>query len=175
MKSLTILEAPNKILSAVARPVEENEFNQDLIQFCDLMVTAMKEANGVGLAAPQVGDSRRIIVAEPRAGAEEPVELYKMINPEIYYRSEEMIACEEGCLSVPRFMLSVPRNATISVRWWTPEKKLEHQVFAGFPSIVIQHEIDHLDGITLLDKTSKFKKSRYLRKKRKKSRKKRAI
>ena len=128
------------------------------------MVMAMKESNGVGLAAPQVGDSRRIIVAEPRAGAEEPIELYKMINPEIYYRSEEMIACEEGCLSVPRFLLSVPRNATISVRWWTPEKTLEHQVFAGFPSIVIQHEIDHLDGKLFIDYLGPIKRSVITRK-----------
>ena len=173
MALLEVLKAPHPFLKKKAIEVEESEFGFELEEFMNSMLDTMYSENGVGLAAPQVGDPRRILVAEPRFGDEDAsdVPLFMMINPEITRRSEEMIACEEGCLSLPKFLFNVPRHKTINVKWRTPDGGTMTSTLSDFPSIVIQHEIDHLDGITLLEKASRPHRRKWLQQQKKRRRK----
>ena len=173
MALLTILEAPHPILSQRARAVREDEFGPELLKLLENMAITMYAAPGVGLAAPQIGDSRRIIVADP--GNEEGEldrQLYSMVNPEIIARSTSKIKYGESCLSVPDFEQLVMRSQIITVRWQNKQGEFVEQEFSDFSAIVIQHELDHLDGVTLLEHTSQFRKKRYVsrRKKRRKLR-----
>jgi peptide deformylase len=169
MAILDIIEAPHPILSQKARPVREDEFGPALQQLLEDMAETMYAAPGVGLAAPQVADSRRILVADPGFEGEDGevnkgVHLYKMVNPVIAERSRERITYEESCLSVPEYALNVKRSKRIVLRWQDGTGAPQEQAFEGFPAIVLQHEMDHLDGKTLLDHSSALKRSRYLRK-----------
>ena len=102
MALLPILEAPHPILSQKARSVTDSEFGPELVQLLDDMAETMYDAPGVGLAAPQIGDSRRILVADPSNNddADAP-SLFKMVNPKIISKSASLISYEESCLSVP--------------------------------------------------------------------------
>ena len=173
MALLKVLKAPNPILKKKARPVEEAEFGFELEEFVNSMLDTMYAENGIGLAAPQVGDLRRILVAEPRFGDEDPdkVPLFIMINPEITLRSDDMIACEEGCLSVPDFDFKVPRHQKINVKWRTPDGGTMSKTISDFRAIVIQHEMDHLDGVTLLDRASRPHRRKWLQGQKKRKRK----
>ena len=173
MKKLKVLKAPHPILKKKARPVEETEFGFELEEFVNSMLDTMYDENGIGLAAPQVGDSRRILVAEPRYEDEDAsdVPLFMMVNPEITRRSEEMIGCEEGCLSLPDFLFKVPRHKTINVKWRTPDGGTMSKTISDFHAIVIQHEMDHLDGITLLERASRPHRRKWLQQQKKKRRK----
>jgi peptide deformylase len=90
-----------------------------------------------------------------------------MVNPEIIEKSKDFINYEESCLSVPEFYIFVKRYKTIRMKWQDAKGKEYKQWFSEFPSIVVQHELDHLKGITLLDHSSRFKRSRYISKRRK--------
>ena len=173
MALLKVLKAPNPILKKKARPVEEAEFGFELEEFVNSMLDTMHAENGIGLAAPQVGDSRRILVAEPRFKDEDPddVPLFVMVNPEITLRSEEMVGCEEGCLSVPDFLFKVPRHQKINVKWRTPTGEAMSRTLSDFHAIVIQHEMDHLDGVTLLDRASRPHRRKWLQQQKKRRRK----
>ena len=173
MKKLKVLKAPNPILKKKARPVEEAEFGFELEEFVNSMLDTMYAENGIGLAALQVGDSRRILVAEPRYEDEDAsdVPLFMMVNPEITRRSDEMIGCEEGCLSLPGFLFKVPRHKTINIKWRTPTGESMSRTLSDFHSIVIQHEMDHLDGVTLLDRASRPHRRKWLQEQKKRKRK----
>lgn len=170
MALLKVLKAPNPILKKKARPVGEAEFGYELEEFVNSMLDTMYAENGIGLAAPQVGDLRRILVAEPRFKDEDPdgVPLFIMINPEITLRSDDMIGCEEGCLSLPGFLFPVPRHKKINVKWRTPTGEAMSRTLSDFHSIVVQHEMDHLDGVTLLDKASRPHRRKWLKGRKKK-------
>jgi peptide deformylase len=133
------------------------------------MAETMYAAPGVGLAAPQVGDGRRILVAnlEGDTDSEEEDELIVMINPIILERSNEIIKWGESCLSVPEYDLDVDRHLRIHVKWQDVSGEYQEGWFEEFPSVVLQHEMDHLDGVTLLDRSSRLKRSRYISKRRK--------
>lgn len=175
MALLPILEAPHPILSQKARPVNDTEFGPELVQLLENMAETMYDAPGVGLAAPQIGDSRRILVADPNNNDDDDTpSLYKMVNPTIISKSSTFISYEESCLSVPEFYVNVKRFEELTVEWKDGMGNTHREVFSGFPAIVLQHEMDHLEGITLLEKSSKFKRSRYMskiKKQRKKARK----
>ncbi len=164
MAILPILEAPHPILSKKARVVTEDEFGPELQAFLSDMAQTMYAAPGVGLAAPQVGDSRRILVANLAGDedAESRDQLVYMVNPEIVERSKEAITWEESCLSVPEYDLDVVRSRRIRVRWQDGEGASHEDWFEVFPAVVLQHEMDHLDGVTLLNHSSRLKRSRYL-------------
>lgn len=169
MAVLDIIEAPHPILSKKARPVREDEFGPELAQRLEDMAETMYAAPGVGLAAPQVADSRRILVADPGFEDEETgakakgPQLVYMVNPEIVRREGELV-WEESCLSVPEFYIEVQRSEKITVRFQDAEGNAQERVFEEFPAVVIQHEMDHLDGVILLDKASGFRRRRYLKK-----------
>jgi peptide deformylase len=152
--------------------VRPDELGPALARFLDDMAETMYAAPGVGLAAPQVGNSRRILVADPGFEGEDGErqkgkDLVMMVNPEIIERSREKITWEESCLSVPEFYEDIDRNKVIKVRWIDADGASHERVYEDFGAVVIQHEMDHLEGVTLLEHTGRFKRGRYLTKKKK--------
>jgi peptide deformylase len=133
----------------VAVPVER--FDEDLAQEAESMGRLMHDALGVGLAATQLGILHRMLVYQ--AYADDPVSV--LVNPEIEWRSDELELAEEGCLSLPGVHVEVERNAAIRVRALDPEGHEVEVDAEGLEARVIQHEIDHLDGILVLDRVSK--------------------
>jgi len=120
------------------------------------MVKTMHQEHGVGLAAPQVGISLRLAVAEVEK------QLYYLINPQITSRSQEKIISEEGCLSLPCEFFPILRSETVTVRYMN-EKGLPRKLRAtGFLATVIQHEVDHLDGILIINRFTKQKNKNIL-------------
>jgi len=125
------------------------------------MVETMYTAAGIGLAAPQIGVSQRLIVADMRK--EEDGKLITLINP-VIVSGEGHNAIDEGCLSVPDFTAEVPRHAEILVRGVTLDEKEIEFAASDLLAIVLQHEIDHLNGILFIDRISSLKRDIYLRK-----------
>lgn len=113
------------------------------------MLETMRKAGGVGLAAPQIGRSIRLAVAEVEG------KIFCLINPEITSHSQEKIICEEGCLSLPGEFLPILRSEKVTVRYQN-EKGLSKKISAAkLLAIVIQHEVDHLDGILIVNRHKK--------------------
>jgi len=160
MALLKIRKFPDPILKETAAPVEN--INGELAAFLDSMIQTMYAAPGVGLAAPQVGDSRRIIVLD--TDHEEPGKhLLKLINPEIIETHGEVI-WEEGCLSVVDFTADVKRAAQVLVRAWTLDQKQVDIEADDLLAVALQHEIDHLNGTLFIDHLSRIKRELYKRK-----------
>jgi peptide deformylase len=132
------------------------EFGSELHPFLDEMVETMIVGGGVGLAAPQVGISKRIAVMNPDPSSSDT--LIKMINPRIVSVSEAEESLEEGCLSIPDVRGEVIRHREIEVLYWDWEGR-EHTLKAnGLLARIIQHELDHLDGILFIDHLSLAKR-----------------
>jgi peptide deformylase len=166
MAILDIIHVPDPRLSEACRPVQPQEIDAELRAFISDMAETMYVAPGVGLAAPQVGDTRRFLVADPGGqdgDGKRGVDLLAMINPEIVDKADQEVQAEEGCLSVPELWEDFTRPAWVEVRWLDEHGEPRKRRFDGFAAVVIQHEMDHLDGITILDRVSRFKRSRYLR------------
>ena len=173
MPILPIIEVPHPTLAKDARPVREDEFGPELEEHLASMAETMYAAPGVGLAGPQVNDSRRILVIDPgndsvdNSDNPDQTQLLAIVNPEIKRRSRETVMWEESCLSLPEFYVKVKRFVSIDVSWQDAMGHHHSKTFDGFSAIVLQHEMDHLEGITLLQKSSRLKRSRYLAKKKK--------
>ncbi len=147
-----IVTIPDPVLRKKARKV--SEFNTDLQKLVDDMVETMHKAPGVGLAAPQVGVSLRVIVVEYGDNREEgtPPKLYTVINPEISRGSQEMVSGTEGCLSVPGFAGEVERMESITVKGQNRFGQPMRIKAKDWLARIFQHEIDHLDGILFTDR-----------------------
>ncbi len=137
---------------------EVKEINPEIITILNDMVETMQEANGVGLAAPQVGINKRMFVLDIGDGI-----IRKVINPRIEY-SEETIECEEGCLSIPGIYKTVKRAKTVKVEYTNEKNEKIVEEVSELLSRAFQHENDHLDGILFTDKVSPVAK-RLIRKK----------
>jgi peptide deformylase len=137
------------VLRAAAVPVER--FDEDLAQEAESMGRLMHDALGVGLAATQLGILHRVLVYQ--AYADDPVSV--LVNPEIEWRSDELELAEEGCLSLPGVHVEVERNAAIRVRARDAAGDEIEVDAEGLEARVIQHEIDHLDGVLVLDRISR--------------------
>ena len=160
MAILRIFHYPEPVLKQPATPV--GEIDDELKRLAADMAETMYAAPGVGLAAPQVGVSRRLIVLDC-AGKEEPRQLITAVNPEIVAREGE--SCEEeGCLSVPEYYARVERSARVTVRYLDLDGQLLELAAEGLLAICFQHEIDHLDGILFVDHLSPLKKSLFRKK-----------
>jgi len=150
-----IITLPHPVLRRKAHKVAD--FGKDFQQLVDDMVETMRDAPGVGLAAPQIGISQRLIVIE--FGDEEnenaPQKLYVLANPEITEASEEMVAGIEGCLSVPELVGEVERHESITVKGLNRHGRPTKIKAQGWLARIFQHEIDHLDGILYPDRTDK--------------------
>ncbi|MFP4680169.1 MAG: peptide deformylase [Chitinispirillaceae bacterium] len=143
------------VLRKTAKPIEK--FDSDLDLFVQQMVQSMREEDGVGLAAPQVGKSLRLAVVDTSGGESEP---YVLINPEIVYSSEEKEDYDEGCLSIPGISLMVNRPSKVSVRAQNAKGETYMVENAeGLLARALQHEIDHLNGILFIDHVSPLQRS----------------
>ena len=137
------------------------EIDESLRQLAQDMLETMYEAPGVGLAAPQVGRSISLVVADP--GKEDDPSPLILINPEIT-AYEGQISITEGCLSVPDYTAEVSRHQKIVVKAYTIDEKEVELSLEDFPAIVLQHELDHLQGILFIDRISRLKRNIYDRK-----------
>jgi len=158
---LKIIIAPDPVLKRVTQPI--TTIDDKLRGFLDDMLATMYAARGVGLAAPQVGISQRVMVIDPVRDGEGPPQPMQLINPEIIWHNEEPNVFEEGCLSLPDFYADIERPASIRVRYTDPQNQ-DHEILAdGFLATVLQHEIDHLNGILILDHISKLRRDTAIR------------
>lgn len=160
MALLKIRHYPDPVLKKVATPV--TEFDESLRQLANDMAETMYAAPGVGLAAPQVGISKRLTVIDCSA-REEDSQLLVLVNPEIIEREGECFE-EEGCLSVPEYYACVKRSARVKVRFQDLDEQPHVIEAEGLTSIACQHEIDHLDGILFVDHLSPLKRSIFRKK-----------
>jgi len=156
-----ILTIPDAVLRQTAEPVER--VDDELRALMDDMLATMYDAPGVGLAAPQIGISRRVIVMDPARDEDEPSPLV-MANPVILERSEEMRIHEEGCLSIPEVTAEVERPAVTRVSYLDREGKPQEAEVEGFLSTIVQHEVDHLNGVLFIDYLSRLKRDMIVRK-----------
>jgi peptide deformylase len=161
MTKLDIITIPDPLLKTVSEPVER--VDAELIKFMDDMLETMYAAPGIGLAAVQVGVPRRVLVADA-ARDEEPKNPVYMINPEILDLSDEMRLHEEGCLSIPEIYAEVERPAACRVRFTAKDGKIQELEAEGLLSTVIQHEVDHLNGVLFIDHLSKLKRDILIKK-----------
>jgi peptide deformylase len=163
MATLEILTAPHPVLATPARDVRDDEFGLALDKLLADMAETMYAAPGVGLAAPQVGDGRRIVVIDSKSGDERGKRLYKMVNPRIVERSREVITWGETCLSVPDLEVDVERAKRVRVAWRDGAGADHEASFEDYEAVIVQHEMDHLIGTVLLDRVSSFRRSRYMK------------
>ncbi len=166
------------VLKQVSTPVE-GPVTDELRALMDDMLETMYAAPGIGLAAVQIGDTRRVIVmdlgdGEPEGGAEEAAEGEDepkrrpnprfFVNPEIVWASDELFAYEEGCLSVPEYFDSVERPARVRIRYLDYAGAAVEEECEGLYAVCIQHEMDHLEGVLFIDHLSRLKRDRAIAK-----------
>jgi len=157
----TIVTLPDPVLRRKARPI--TKFDGNLKILIDDMIETMRDAPGVGLAAPQVGISDRLIVVEYGEDEEDengeiiemPKKLYVLINPEIVKVSEEKEMGVEGCLSIPGLVGEVERYSAIQIKGLNRRGQPNKVKAEGWLARIFQHEIDHLDGIVYPDRATK--------------------
>lgn len=156
-----IITAPDPRLKAVSAPVEK--VDDDIRKLADDMLESMYAAQGIGLAAIQIGVPRRVIVMDldQKDGRRKP---RIFINPKILWASDEKVVCQEGCLSVPDIWDDVERPAKIRAEWLDRDGSRVEADAEGLLATCLQHEMDHLEGILFLDHLSRLKRSIALRK-----------
>ena len=153
-KLIPIVKIPDPVLRQIAKPVEE--ITDGVRQLLDDMTATMYDAPGIGLAAPQINVSQRLVVID--CGKDDLPELYKMVNPEIIALSEEHSVLEEGCLSIPDQTAEVERPAAVSIRYLDEKGAKQTLTANGLMAACIQHEIDHLNGVLFIDHISRLKR-----------------
>jgi peptide deformylase len=158
---LKLVYAPDPILKKECSPVPQvDDHHRELIS---KMYDVMYEANGVGLAAPQVGIDMRIFILDPGAKKEEKKPL-AMINPVLLSIDENMTPYEEGCLSFPEHFAEIDRPDKLKIEYLDENNKKKVISTDGFISRIIQHELDHLNGILFVDHLSRLKRDVIIRK-----------
>ena len=154
-----IVTLPEPVLRRKARPV--TTFDKGLQTVIEDMIETMRDAPGVGLAAPQIGLSERIIVVEyyqreeDEENEEAPKKVWAMINPEIVKSSEETLLGVEGCLSIPGLVGEVERHAAVQVRGLNRHGKPMKVKAEGWLARIFQHEIDHLNGVLFTERATR--------------------
>ncbi len=153
----------SKVLNTAAKEINISETNKDeLKQLLDDMFETMYAANGIGLAAPQVGKSVRILIVDGSDLSDTYSYLkdFKkiMINPKVTSESDETATYEEGCLSIPDVHCSIERPKVITVNYFDENLEEKVETFDGFAARMLQHELDHLDGITFTEKAAPIRK-----------------
>ncbi|GAA0640844.1 peptide deformylase [Brevundimonas lenta] len=161
------------VLKQISKPVE-GPVTDELRGLMDDMLETMYDAPGIGLAAVQIGDTRRVIAmdlgdGEPDGEAAEPAEGEEeartpnprfFVNPEIVWSSDELFAYEEGCLSVPEYFDSVERPARVRIKYMNYAGDTVEEEVEGLYAVCIQHEMDHLEGVLFIDHLSRLKRER---------------
>ena len=161
MSTLPILIAPDSRLKLRAKPVRR--VDQAVQHLMDDMLETMYAQPGIGLAAPQVGESLRVIVIDVSHGGEKKSPI-RMANPEIMWASDSSRIQDEGCLSFPEHFVEVTRPDAIRVKYLDEFNKSQELEAEGILSTCIQHEIDHLDGILFVDHISALRRKIIIRK-----------
>lgn len=160
IETLPILIAPSQILKTRARPVKPSD--ADLVRgLIPRMFATMYKAPGIGLAAPQVGESLRLVVID--LVPNDKRQPHSLINPEIIAVSDERATREEGCLSLPGQYADITRPARVKVRYLDETGVKREMEADGLLSACLQHEIDHLDGILFVDHLSTLKRNMIMR------------
>lgn len=156
-----ILIVPDPRLKKECEPV--TEVNDEIRQLLSDMLETMYAAPGIGLAAPQIGVMKRVVVMDVSDDKDKPEPL-KLINPEIIWESEDTSIYQEGCLSIPDQYADVERPIEVGVRYLDENGKEQEIEADGLLSTCIQHEVDHLDGILFTDYLSALKRNMILKK-----------
>lgn len=172
MAVLEILEIPDPRLRDVAKPIPA--VDQDIRRLAADMLETMYAAHGIGLAATQLGITKRILVIdlqeriaedEEKEGEGEPVRNpHVVINPELLWVSDELSIYNEGCLSIPEQYAEVERPARCRVRWLDEKGGAHEEELDGLMATCMQHEIDHLDGVLFIDHISRLKRNMIVKK-----------
>ena len=166
MTVLKLYEYPHPILKRKAEKV--GKVDAEIQKLLDDMLETMYVSAGVGLAAPQIGVSKRIVVIDVEQ--EESDEGYRagkplfLVNPEIIWRSDEKVCGEEGCLSVPQQRAEVERHAQVRVHYTDYNGQEQEILGDGLLAVCLQHELDHLDGILYIDRLSRLKRQMLVKK-----------
>ena len=161
MALLPILTAPDPALKKISAPVKQ--VDAGVRKLMDDMLETMYHAPGIGLAAPQVGVLKRVIVLDIAREGEEPQPL-RLVNPEVVWVSDEDVVYNEGCLSVPEHYADVARPAACRVKYLDQDNRQQEIAAEGLLATCIQHEIDHLDGVLFIDHLTSLKRNMILRK-----------
>ncbi len=157
-----ILIHPDPRLKKVCEPVAE--ITSELGKLAEDMLETMYDAPGVGLAAPQIGVTKRLIVMDCVKDPELAPRPMVLFNPQITWQSEDLSTYEEGCLSIPEQYAEVERPAEVRVRWMALDGSEQEEQFAGLWATCVQHEIDHLDGKLFIDYLGPLKRQMITRK-----------
>ncbi len=160
MAVLPIIKAPDPILKQICARV--GQVDDEVRALMDDMLETMYAAPGVGLAAPQVGVHKRVIVVDVARG-EQPRAPVRLADPELVEISDEKVVSEEGCLSFPDQFADVKRPARIRVRYLDHDNEIRELEAEGSLATCIQHEMDHLDGILFVDHMTALKRNIILR------------
>ena len=152
---LQIAQLGNPVLRQVAEAIDSIDA-AEVQMLIDRLMTTLVQSNGVGIAAPQVGESYQLLIVASRPNPRYPnaplMEPTVMLNPRLVSHSEEQVKDWEGCLSVPGIRGFVPRHREIEIEYFDRQGALQHQVFSDFVARIFQHEFDHLEGKVFLDR-----------------------
>ncbi len=151
---LEVSQVGNPILRQIAQPIDR--FDEPVQTLIDNLMATLLQSNGVGIAAPQVAASCRVVIIASRPNPRYPnapeMEPTVMINPRLVSTSEERVKDWEGCLSVPGIRGLVPRYQAIAIEYCDRQGKLQQQHLTDFVARIFQHELDHLNGLVFLDR-----------------------
>nr|WP_277881959.1 peptide deformylase [Leptolyngbya sp. FACHB-541] len=152
---MQISQLGNPVLRQTAEPITEIQA-QPVQSLIDDLLATLRHSNGVGIAAPQVGVSRRLLIVASRPNPRYPhapeMEPTPMINPRLVSHSDEIVKDWEGCLSIPGIRGLVPRYQAITIEYYDRYGNLQHQELTDFVARIFQHEFDHLEGYVFLDR-----------------------
>lgn len=147
---MDVIHYPNPMLKSQSVDVDPAS-DGSLSDLIDKMIETMREEDGVGLAAIQIGVPKNVLVYDPSPNGDSP---QAVINPVIVSCSDDMVEGEEGCLSFPGIYFPVERYTAIAVEALNPSGERIRIDAEGFPAVVLQHEIDHLNGVVILDRAT---------------------
>lgn len=153
MAILKVEHAGSPVLKEVCQPVDK--FDSTLRRLLDDMAETMYKENGIGLAAPQIGQAIRVVVIDIQ---DDKRGLIEMINPVITKRSDDVEEDKEGCLSVPDIFGDVLRSKKVSVEYYNRRGKKQRMTATGLMARCIQHELDHLEGVLFINKAKRLRK-----------------
>ena len=166
MATLPIIEIPDPRLRQISEPVEQ--VDDDLRRLIDDMLETMYAAPGIGLAAIQVAVPKRVLVIDIQEPAEEDGEPVRdprvFVNPEILASSDRKVPYNEGCLSIPEMYADVERPDRVRARWLDRNGAAHEEEIDGLLAVVLQHEMDHLNGVLFIDHLSRLKREMLLKK-----------
>ncbi|HWI28336.1 MAG TPA: peptide deformylase [Stellaceae bacterium] len=161
MALLPIITAPDPRLKVKAKPIKA--VDDQIRRLMDDMLETMYAAPGIGLAAPQLGVAKRVLVVDVARDGEDAQPL-RIANPEILWRSTELATYNEGCLSLPEHYADVSRPAKIRLRYLDHQNEIREVDMEGLLATCVQHEMDHLEGVLFVDHISSLKRNIILRK-----------